>query len=126
MASTVHHRRIVPIPRNYMENSLQKLVKKFERDRTIGSLDTNVLSRYSGPFGGMAPTGHRWRVVPIPRNSMENSLWKQVKKFERDPTVGSLDKDILSRYSGPVGGMGQTGPHQRVVPLPRNSMENSL
>ena len=57
----------------------------------------------------MALTGHRRRVVTIPRNSMENSLWKQVKIFERDATVGSLDTDILSRYFGPVGGMAQTG-----------------
>ena len=69
-------------------------MKKFERDPTVGSLDTDFLSRYSSPFGGMAPTGHRQRVVPIPRNFMENNLQKHVKKFERDPTVRSLDTDF--------------------------------
>ena len=80
-------------------------MKKLECDPTVGSLDTILLRRYSGPVGGMTPTVHRRHVVPIPRISMENSLQKHVKQFKRDPTVGSLDKDILSRYSGPVGGM---------------------
>ena len=96
MASTVHHRRVVPIPRNSIEISLQKLVTKFERDPTVGSFDTDLLSRYSGLVGGMSPTVHRRRVVPIPGNTMENSLQQHVKKFERDPTVGSLDTDLLS------------------------------
>ena len=126
MASTIHHRQVVPIPRSSMENNLQKLVKKFERDPTVGSLDTNFLSWYSGPFGGMAPTGHHRRVVPIPRKSMENSLRKLVKQFERDPTVGSLDTDLLSQYSGPFGGMALTEHRRRVVLIPRNSMENNL
>ena len=92
----------------------------------IGSLDAVLLSRYSGPIGGMAPTGHRRRVVPIPCNSMENSLQKLVKKFERDPTVESLDTKILSRYSSLFGGMALTGHRQWVVLIPRNSIDNSL
>ena len=62
-----------------------KLVKTFERDLTVGSIVTDLLSRYSGPFGGMAPTGHRQLRVTISRNSMENSLRKLMKKFEHDP-----------------------------------------
>ena len=178
MAPTGHRRRVVPIPRNSMENSLQKHVKKFECDPAVGSLDKDLLSRYSSHVGGKVPTArcrravrssqnsrennlrkyikkfechpkvgsldtdllsryfspvsgmiltvHCRRVVPIPRNSMENSLRKQVKKFERDPTVGFLDTNIWSRYSRPVGGMAQTGRRWRVVPIPRNSMENNL
>ena len=126
MAPTGHRRRVVPITRNSMENSLRKLVKTFEHDPTIGSLDTDLLSRYCGPVGGMAQTGSRWRVVPIPQNSMENSLQKHVKKCEREPTVGSLDMDLLIRYSSPVNGMTTTVHRRQVIPIPRNSMENSL
>ena len=119
-------RRVVLIPHNSIENSLQKHVKQFERDPTVKSLDTDLLSRYSCPVGGMAQTGRcRW-VVLIPRNSIENSLQKHVKTFERDPTVGSLDKDLWSRYSGHVGGMAQTGRYRRVVRSSQNSRENSL
>ena len=47
----------------------------------VGTIDTNLLNLYSGPVGGMAPTeGHRL-VVSIPRYSIENSLWKLVKKI---------------------------------------------
>ena len=105
MAQTGRRGRVVPIPRNSMENSLQKHVKKFQRDPTIGSLDTNLLNRYSSLVGGMTPTVHHQRVVPISHNSMENSLLNYIKQFERNPTVGSLDTDFLSRYSGPFGGM---------------------
>ena len=35
----------------------------------------------SSVVGGMAPTGRRRRVVPIPRNSIENNLWKLVKNI---------------------------------------------
>ena len=94
-----------------MENSLRKHVKTFERDPTVRSIDTDLLSRYSRPVGGLVATVHHWRVVPIPRNSMEISLQKLVKKIERDPTVGSLDTDILSWYSGPFGGMAPIGHH---------------
>ena len=81
---------------------------------------------YSGPVGGMAPTGRHPRGVSIPRYSIENSLRKLVKKFERDPTVGSRDTDLLTRYSRVVGGMAPTGRHRRVVSIPRYSIENSL
>ena len=40
-----------------------------------------LLTRFSSAVGGMAPTEHRQRVVPIPRNSFENSHWKLVKKI---------------------------------------------
>ena len=39
------------------------------------------LTRFSSAIGGMAPTGRRQRVVPIPRNSIENSLRKLVKNI---------------------------------------------
>ena len=35
---------------------------------------------------------------------MENSLRKLIKKFKRDPTVGCKILDLLSWYSGHVGG----------------------
>ena len=126
MAQTGHRGRVVPIPRNSMENNIQKHVKTFECDPTVEFLDTDFLSRYSSPFGGMAHTEHRRRVVSPPRNSMENSLLKLVKKFERDPMVESLDTNILSRYSSPIGGMAHTGRRGRVVPIPRNSMDNNI
>ena len=93
-------------------------MKKFERDARVGSLDMDFLSRYSGLVGGMALTGHRQRVVSIPCNSMEEGLQKHVKKFERDPTVGSFDTDIFSRYSGPFSGKALTGRRGRVVRSP--------
>ena len=126
MAPTIHRRLVVSIPSNSMENQFQKHVKTFECDPTVGCLDTELLRRYSYPFGGKAQTGRRRRVMPIPRNSMENSLPKLVKTFERDQTVRSLDTDLLSRYSGPAGGMAQTGRYRWVVPIPLNSIENSL
>ena len=79
-----------------MENNLRKLVKKFERDPTVGSIDTNLVSLYSIPVIGMPLTGHRRRVVRIPHNSKENSLRKLVKNFERDPTVEIIYTDLLS------------------------------
>ena len=81
MASTGRHRRVVPIPRYSIENSLRKLVKKFERDSTVGSRDTDLLTQYSSRVGGLASTGRYRRVVPIPRYSIENSLRKLVKKI---------------------------------------------
>ena len=74
----------------------------------------------------MAPTGRRRRVVQIQRNSINNSLRKLVKIFERDPTVGSRDTDLLTRCSGPMGGMSPTGCRRRVVQIRRYSIENSL
>ena len=69
----------------------------------------DLLTWFSSVIGGIAPTGRRRRVVPIPPNSIENGLLKLVKKFERDPTVGSIVMDLLARFSNVVGGMGPTG-----------------
>ena len=74
----------------------------------------------------MAPTGRHLHVVPLPRYSIENSLRKLVKKFERDPTVGSRDTDLLTPYSSRVGGLALTGQNRRVVPIPRYSIQSSL
>ena len=92
----------------------------------VGSIDTDLLTGYSGPVRGMAPTGRHRRVVPIPRNSIQNSLRKIVKIYERDPTVGCRDTDLLTRCSGPVGGMAPTGRRRRVVQIRRYSIENIL
>ena len=86
----------------------------------------DLLTRFSSAVGGMAPTGRRQRVVPIPRNSIEHNLWKLVKTFERDPTVGSIVMDLLTRFFCAVGGMAPTGRRQPVVPITRNSIEKSL
>ena len=86
---------------------------KFERDPTVGSIDTDLLTGYSRLVGEMAPTVRRRLIVPIPRNSIENSLRKLVKIFERDPTVGSRDRDLLTRCSSPVGEMAPTGRRRR-------------
>ena len=80
MAPTARRRRVVPIPRKSIENSLRKLVKKFESEPTVGYIDTELLTRYSGPVGGMAPTGRRRRVVQIRRSSVENNLLNLVQK----------------------------------------------
>ena len=56
----------------------------------------DLLTRFSSVVGGMAPTGRRQPVIPIPRNSIEHNLWKLVKTFERDPTVGSIVMDLLT------------------------------
>ena len=48
------------------------------------------------------------------------------KKFERDPTVGSIVMVLLTWFSSGVGGMAPTGRRQHVVPIPRHSIENSL
>ena len=58
------------------------------------------------------------RGVRIPRSSMENSLWKLIKKFEHHPTVGSIDTDLLSRYFVLVGGMAPTVCYRWVVQIP--------
>ena len=84
-------------------------MKTFERDPTVGSIVMYLLTWFYSVVGGMAPTGRRLRVVPIPPNSIENSLLKLVKKFERDPTVGSIAIDLLARFSSIVGGMAPTG-----------------
>ena len=84
------------------------------------------LTRFSSAVDVIAPTGHHRRVVTIPRISNENSHPKIMKKNIRDPTVGCIVMDMLTRFSSAVGGMAPTGHHQRVVPIPRNSNENSL
>ena len=126
MAPTGRRRRVLPIPRYSIEQSLRKLVKQFERDPTVGSVDMKLLTWYSSLVGGLALSGRRRHVVPIPRNSIENSFRKLVNKFERDPTVGSIDTNLLTRYSSLVGGMAPTGRRRRVVPFPRYSIKNSL
>ena len=80
MAPTARRRRVVPIPRNSIENSLRKLVKNFDCDSMVRSIDTELLTRYSGLVGEMAQTGRRRRVVQIRCYSIENSLLKLVKQ----------------------------------------------
>ena len=63
-AAIGRRRRVLPILRYYIENSLRKLLKTVDRDATVGSQDTHLLTRYSGSFGGMAPTGRHRCVVP--------------------------------------------------------------
>ena len=86
----------------------------------------DLLTRFSSAVYGMAPTGRRQRVLPIPRNSIENGVRKHVKKFERETMVGSIVMDLLTRFSSAVGGMAPTGRRQRVVPVPGNSIENTV
>jgi hypothetical protein len=50
------------------------------------------------------PNGLHQHGVGIPYYSKENSLRKLLKKFGRDPTVGSKVIDLLSRYSGRLVG----------------------
>ena len=99
----------------YRKQPPKSCEKKLDRNPTVGSIDTDLWIRYSSLVGGMAPTARRRRVVPIPRKSIENSLRKLVKKFEHEPTVGYIDTELLTRYSGPVGGMAPTGCSRRVV-----------
>ena len=40
--------------------------------------------------------------------------------------VGCIVMALLTRFSSAVGGMAPTGRRQRVVQIPRNSIENSL
>ena len=100
---TLHHKKQPP----------ESWEKKFERDPTVGPIDTDLLTRYSSLVGGMAPTVRHRRVVPIPRIYIENSLRKLVKIFEHDPTVISRDTDLLTRCSGLVGVMAPTGCRRR-------------
>ena len=110
----------------YRKQPPESCEKKFEHDPTVGSIDTDLWTRYSSLVGRMAPTARRRRVVPIPRKYIENNLRKLVKKFEREPTVGYIDTELLTRYSCPVGGMAPTGRRRRVVQIRRSSIENSL
>ena len=95
---------------------------KFERVPTVGSIDTDLWTRYSSHVSGIALTGRHRRVVPIPRNSIENSLRKLVKIFKRNATVGSRHTDLLTRCSGPVGEMAPNGRRRRVVQIRRYSI----
>ena len=53
----------------------------FNIDPTVGSIDTDLLSRFSCCVRGKAAIGRRRCVVPIQRYSIENSLRKHVKNF---------------------------------------------
>ena len=86
----------------------------------------DLLTLFSSAVGGMAPNERCHSVIPIPRNSIENSLRKLGKQFERDPTIGSIVIDLFTRFSSAVGGMAPTGRRCCVVPIPHNSIENSL
>ena len=92
----------------------------------VGCIDTDLLSRFSCRGCGKAAIEYRRHVVPIQRYSIGNSLRKLVKKFYRDPTVGSIDMYLLTRYSRPVGGMAPTGLLCLVLSIPRDSIEKSL
>jgi len=76
----------------------------------IGSKVIDLLSRYFGRVVGSSarPNECRRRAVVIPCYLKEKSLWKLLKKFGRDPTVGLKVTDLFSRYFGPVGGTTQT------------------
>ena len=126
MAPTGRRRCVVPILRNSIENSLRKLLKTFERDPTVESIVMDLLTRFSSVVDGMALTGRRRCVVPIPRHSIENRLGKLVKTFERDPTVGSRVIDLFARFSSVVGAMAPTGRRWSVVPIPCNSIKNRI
>ena len=41
----------------------------------------DLLTGFFSVVGGMAPTERRQRVILIPRNSIENSLWKLENKI---------------------------------------------
>ena len=47
----------------------------------VGSIVMDLLTLFSSAVDGMAPTGRRRCVVPIPRNFIENSLEKHVKEI---------------------------------------------
>ena len=57
----------------------------------------DLLTRFSSAVVGMAPTGRRQRVVPIPPNSIENILRKLVK-------------NISARYNGRIYSYGPFDP----------------
>ena len=92
----------------------------------VGSIVMDLLIRFSSAVGGIALTGRRRPVVAIARNSIENRLRKLVKTFQLDPTVGSIVMDLLTWFSSVVGVMAATGRRRRVVPIPRNSIENII
>ena len=86
----------------------------------------DLLTRFSSAVGGMAPTGRRQRVASIPRHFIENSLRKLVKKIWVRSNGRIYIMDLLTRFSSVVGGMAPIGRSQLVVPIPRDSFENSL
>ena len=86
----------------------------------------DLLTQFSSAVGGMAPTGRRQHVASIPRHFIENSLRKLVKKIWVRSNGRIYIMDLLTRFSSVVGGMAPIGHHQRVEPIPRNSVENSF
>ena len=84
-------------------------MKKFERDPTLGSIVMELLARFSSAVGEIAPTGRHRRVVPIPPTPSKTAYGNSCKKFQRDPTVGSIVMHLLTRFSSVIGGMGPTG-----------------
>ena len=87
----------------------------------------DLLTRFSCAVGEIAETGRRRAChtdsMQLHRKQPPES---RLKKFERDPTVGSIVMVLLTRFSSAVGGMAPTGRRQRVVPIPHNSIENRL
>ena len=77
---TVHRRLRVAIPHYSIENSLQKLLEKFDRDPMVGSKVIDLIRRYSGRGDGSAGPGvlvveYRFHATPTKtpfRNSSEN------------------------------------------------------
>ena len=69
----------------------------------------DLLTWFSSAVGVMATTGRRRRGVPIPRTSIETASENSSKTFQRDPMVGCIFMDLLTRFSTVVGGMGPTG-----------------
>ena len=63
----------------------------------------DLLSRYSS-VARFDTTGVSWQFYC---DAKTNSLRKLLKKIKLDPTVGSRVKDLLSRYSGLVGGLAE-------------------
>ena len=67
----------------------------------------DLLTRFSITIGGMAPTGRRQFVVPIPRKSIENRRWKLVKNISarsngRIYSYGPFDPVLYRcRWNGP-------------------------
>ena len=67
----------------------------------------DLLTRFSITIGGMAPTGHRQLVVPIPLNSIENSVRKLLKDISARSNIriysyGPFDPVLYHyRWNGP-------------------------
>ena len=86
----------------------------------VGSLDTDLLTRYSRPVAGMALTG---RV-----SSDSTRLQRKQPPETREKILARSNgrTDLLTRYSRLVGGMAPTGRLCRVLSIPRDSIKNSL